>query len=568
MTGLLQNKVAIDVKEGGGSLNALTGLRFIAAYSVVLHHIKNKVPDLDLGLALPFGDGAVSFFFVLSGFILAHVYLGQMHSFKDIRVFWFKRWARIWPLHLVCLLLWVAVFWGPNNLSTGLKTNWPKLIANLCLVQTWIPSYQWGFSFNGVSWSISNEMFFYAVFPLLLFLPRKLLFLFVPVWFVALGVILQNNWSAFTESLDNPTVVVHLNPVYRVGEFMIGVVTRRLFQVRDWSVGRPKFFASFIWEVMVIGLFFASWYYLLGYHRQHVYKTTFPEFAPLVDWLRFFGFAPVFAFLIYVFSRSQGPFAWLLSRPLSVYLGEISFSLYMVHSILISVTESLFFNSGTPSPWLVVVAISSFSILASIVLYHLVEMPARSGLMKIYSGNWLAAFQSIMNPRWDAIGTRVFACCLVGSVISGSYILQFKKSQDFIAKSIVSQPATGDQPIPLVEYEGTAKLLSYEMSRREDQALVFDLTWQTFDNSASNFFVMICDESGKFLRNATVDVPPNTRKASEWKQQIVVASEELESAKKINFGFFQQGKGPVSAKVHSAKHLAFNKNRFLISLDE
>src|SRR6185295_2799818 len=136
-------------------LNALTGLRIVAAGMIVAHHagvLQIPVPNYALG------DG-VSFFFVLSGFIISYAY-PKLDSKNEIFKFLAARIARIWPAHFVALLLIVGLFQMPLDRT---------FVANALLLHGWVPSRPWYFSYNAPSWSISTELFFYISFPVLIF---------------------------------------------------------------------------------------------------------------------------------------------------------------------------------------------------------------------------------------------------------------------------------------------------------------------------------------------------------------------------------------------------------------
>ena len=108
----------------------------------------------------------VSFFFVLSGFILTHVYSSR----RDIGYWGFVRLriARLWPVHLVTLLL-VVLFVHPASFAgDGLFDRRLTLLANLPMTQSMFPFISYLFSWNSVSWSISTEICFYLCFPFLL----------------------------------------------------------------------------------------------------------------------------------------------------------------------------------------------------------------------------------------------------------------------------------------------------------------------------------------------------------------------------------------------------------------
>ena len=148
-------------------LDALTSLRFFAAAMIVVSHAHPIFGSWGIANAAPLGQG-VSFFFVLSGFILAYNY-PVLANGAEARRFWLARFARVWPLHAVTALLWIAVVFNFDRQTyfsgyDGLA----RLFTNMLLVQAWMPLKDWSLSFNGVSWSLSVEFFFYASFPFLI----------------------------------------------------------------------------------------------------------------------------------------------------------------------------------------------------------------------------------------------------------------------------------------------------------------------------------------------------------------------------------------------------------------
>ena len=153
-------KLMVSVKK----LNALTSLRFVAAALIVIHHSRGLFGFGEY-LLFPFQlDQGVSFFFVLSGFILAYAY-PNLNGFKNISRFLLSRFARIWPAHVVAFLLLCLLFPSPFEWYSLRGYN-PFLLAgvNLFMVHGWIPIETYFFSFNNVSWSISTEFFFIYVF--------------------------------------------------------------------------------------------------------------------------------------------------------------------------------------------------------------------------------------------------------------------------------------------------------------------------------------------------------------------------------------------------------------------
>jgi len=135
------------------SLLALTVIRFFAAFYVVIFHSRVGGSLFERGhyaAAYFFMSGylAVPLFFLLSGFILAYTYEGQMEQRGDFRRFWEARFARIWPVYAISLLL-----------SSVPGLVFPPLgvaVATLCMVQAWNP-FNAGMAgaWNFVCWTLS-----------------------------------------------------------------------------------------------------------------------------------------------------------------------------------------------------------------------------------------------------------------------------------------------------------------------------------------------------------------------------------------------------------------------------
>ena len=147
------------------TLPALTGVRFFAAFYVVLFH---GLPWLRQRFLLPgalqifLGNGylAVTLFFILSGFILAYTYDGQIDGNTNRLHFWEARFARIYPVYFLSLVL---AFWFERGLSFGTRT------VVLLMVQTWNPrTPELTGAWNYPAWTLSVEAFFYLCFPFLL----------------------------------------------------------------------------------------------------------------------------------------------------------------------------------------------------------------------------------------------------------------------------------------------------------------------------------------------------------------------------------------------------------------
>ena len=147
-------------------INTLTSLRFIFAMMVFGAHCYVIDNHFDIHF---FKEGfvGVSFFFMLSGFIIAYNYQKKFSENKITkRTFWVARIARIYPLHWLTLLIAVAL--GNYVIASG-TIDWCKhFLASLTLTNAYIPKDNYFFSFNSPSWSLCCEQLFYICFPFLI----------------------------------------------------------------------------------------------------------------------------------------------------------------------------------------------------------------------------------------------------------------------------------------------------------------------------------------------------------------------------------------------------------------
>jgi peptidoglycan/LPS O-acetylase OafA/YrhL len=145
-----------------------TSMRGIAALLVIIYHYRQNLPDAfnpDQYTAFFASAGNfVDFFFMLSGFVIAYVYLDKSEQYQKIWVPYFRsRFARIYPLHLLTLL-WMFLLYLYSGKGTAGDIS-GQLTSNLTLVQSW--GFHDAYALNFPSWSISGEFAAYLVFPLI-----------------------------------------------------------------------------------------------------------------------------------------------------------------------------------------------------------------------------------------------------------------------------------------------------------------------------------------------------------------------------------------------------------------
>lgn len=302
-------------------LNALTSLRFFAAIMIVVLHIAPSFPKLlswfPENLILRQG---VSFFFILSGFILTYSY-SKLESKKETIFFICKRIARIWPLHMATLLIFVL---GCGPILKMPLESWLITTTNILMVHAWVPSQDFCFSFNSPSWSISTEFFFYLSMPLLLvFLarPTKLLFASACLLLTLISIATVNG------NPDLSLWLLYISPIGRLFEFILGLLLADKF-LKNRSRKDLSFKKASIIEGISIALVLLA-----------IFNTTMVSAIVAASigeagkcWIEDVGMTIVpFSLLIFISAMNRGFVSKALSiRPL-VFLGEISFAIYLVH---------------------------------------------------------------------------------------------------------------------------------------------------------------------------------------------------------------------------------------------
>ena len=318
-------------------LPALTSLRFFAALHVVFFHfLAFKIVSSEgwLGQISSIGYVGVSFFFVLSGFILVYTYAGRDTQARD---FWRARFARIYPAFAFSLLLT-----GPFFFFATLMLNVPffawfsthlKLVVLLVpfLLQAWVPLA--ALAWNSVAWSLSDEAFFYLLFP---FLKKRFLRISLPglsglalaCWAVSLAM----SWTYVLRNPDHLQDIdadvlnafwlnaVKFHPFARLPEFLLGMACGAMF-VKFRRTAGPRGDGKLALSLVLAGLAIAA---------------TVAHFSARIPYavLHTSLLAPAFAAIIFGFALQPRWGALLNWKPL-VFLGDASYSLYLLHSFFL-----------------------------------------------------------------------------------------------------------------------------------------------------------------------------------------------------------------------------------------
>jgi peptidoglycan/LPS O-acetylase OafA/YrhL len=398
-------------------LDALTSLRFFAAALIVLHHSRGGF-DLPLNWGAPIVlSQAVSFFFVLSGFILTYVYPSLQESGR--RRFLLARFARLWPAHVTAFLLTISAVairtaTPLHTLLAIIRADPRATVLNIAMLHAWIPIHSINNSFNAVSWSISTEFGFYFCFLWLIHNWQRTWWYKLPITFLfaCTMIALANRWQASPDPNDVYTGLYYNNPLARVFEFTLGMTTALAWRRFAPKVRLSRWIGTLL-EFVAIGGVIASMHYTLA--SATYLQAHFPFIGKAgSDWLEQGGFVCVeFAALIFVMALGKGFFSRLLSHPLPVLLGEISFSIYLIHIVLLSnyVSYPPLISLMVPTQFMFLLYWSVL-LLSSYLVWSVIERPARRFIVGLWpqhpqSGNAPSRPASRTAPAGPPAGRRL-----------------------------------------------------------------------------------------------------------------------------------------------------------------
>ncbi len=364
-------------KNNRPELKALTSLRGIAALFVLWHHfvfvLMGEVGHIIPSWILFKSYLWVDLFFILSGFVLAYVYQQEFVSrpvASDYKHFMRARFARIYPLHFVMLILFVLSeiiqLILINNHQPGAEFlpkpftgehNLPALATNILLLQT----FHWSAYWNQPAWSISAEFLTYLIVPWLIYRCLRLSWrslCVIAILIMASLAIIEYRFGSLGYDYAGWPMLIRC-----AGEAMLGIMVYRAFAENKW-----QFIANKKWVFPVLGLNFI----LLALPIPGVIQI------------------PAFVWLVFCAARIPVAENHLLHFTPLVYLGKISFSIYMSHWLLLDVLRmSALYVTGKPladslNLWQEILVIALSTLLVLIIsswLYHKVETPWRKRIM-------------------------------------------------------------------------------------------------------------------------------------------------------------------------------------------
>lgn len=307
-------------------LDALTALRWFAAFAVFVFHMRNMVtfPDWLMWL-VDYGNYGVTFFFVLSGFVLTWSWEPR----TPVRAFYWRRFARIYPLHIVALCLAIPVFYRPTAIE-GMPwiepLNVAVLFLSVLLIQGWSPDPAIKFSGNPAAWTLTVEALFYALHPAIV---RGMARLRRGGALLVLLLVISSAVALRALSIAHPATLqpVWGGPVGYLPSFIVGMLVGWAMR-EGWRLRMPVSLAT---GLLLLALFCSH-----TFARTGVIDAKAAAFTPEI-------IVVLCAVLIATAATNdlEGRAHWLRWRPL-VALGEWSFAFYLVHATLLYAALELF----------------------------------------------------------------------------------------------------------------------------------------------------------------------------------------------------------------------------------
>ncbi|MGM7672163.1 acyltransferase family protein [Microbacterium sp. A93] len=370
-------------------LDSLTGLRWWAAFAVFLFHIRNLVtlppPIADF---VRFGNFGVAFFFILSGFVLTWSWRESV----GIGTFYWRRFARIYPLHLVTLLIAIPVFYSftPDPAQTWVKpVDWAIFLLCLLMLQGWSRDATVMFAGNPASWTLTAEAFFYSLHPFITKVLRLLTGRGALV--VAVGVAVLSILGRIV-IITNPTGWFALLPwpVLRLNEFLVGMCLAWAFRA-GWRLHVS------VW--VPVSLILA---YLVGVSVLDRFALT----RPLQQVMAMFtseSLLILFSLLICAAASNDLSNARSLAfrSRFIVILGEWSYAFYLIHATLIYLTLAIIGHRVSGATGLLLLAVLLVgSIVAAGTLHVWIERPVER-MLRAWQNRKVVARKSVRDALAD-----------------------------------------------------------------------------------------------------------------------------------------------------------------------
>ena len=381
--------------SAGTHLSALDGMRFLAVFHIFLYHLESSayasVDTFPHWLYNLFEHGYIStsFFFLLSGFILSYLYWkpnGEMAVSRER--FWWQRFTRVYPIHIVVLLLTVPVdmfLWHASLDVPPVPISVASAVATATLTQAWyaplVPLWSWP------TWALSALVFLYFIMPWLMRLLARLSRAQAMICLLAMPVISLLPTLLFLDLFPNGAphhrnwhIQLGSTPLFWVTHFVAGMLMSRVFSIsrfeQAWRTkSRPWISAG---DFALVGILLLC--------------LSEPQSLPWHLILRHGAVMPLHLIVLYDLALGRGIAARVLSiRPLR-FLGATSFSIFIWQNLLMAIGLMIVPALALPK-WLAFTVAAVGVLLVAIASTYWIERPLARRLRR-----WVPGRQAVQAP--------------------------------------------------------------------------------------------------------------------------------------------------------------------------
>lgn len=331
------------------NIYSFSGLRYLFIVGIFFHHCNLGIEN---SLGVQYGYIGVTFFLILSGFILSYAWDDRLSELNFVR-FFTKRLIKLYPTALL-FLFFVAI--PPLLQHCGC---WRYVVYHALMLQSWYEPCM--YTFNRPAWFLGPLFFCYAAFPLLLKLNKNRPYLFYAIFFILL---ITYYWTIFNS--PRAEYYAYFFPPFRLLDFMVGMGLAKLFfKIRE----RNNVLNIAVSNIIEI----SSWGFLLLFC---ILKNRVPYVIYRDSWY----WIPMSVIILSFAFTNKTP-GWLSqlfsTRPMKI-LGDSTMCFFLSHAVVIHYAESIVsINSG----WIVMLLLIISTIL-SVLLHYYFEKPIANWLNK------------------------------------------------------------------------------------------------------------------------------------------------------------------------------------------
>jgi peptidoglycan/LPS O-acetylase OafA/YrhL len=342
-------------------IEQLTFTRFIAALLIVIFHYGLDIFPFNLNRQMFSGANVgVSYFFVLSGFVMIIAYYKKQRisAFEYLR----NRFARIYPLYMLALLLFI----GYRLVGTNAPILIDEVLLSSFMIQSWIPGKALLLNFPG--WSLSVELFFYISFPILFnlfyrkFGLKQLLIPCILFFVLSQVVFIYGYYSPFYTGFKSVSHdLLFYFPVMHLNEFILGnIAGLYLVNKKDWKAQNNSIYI--LLSIIACGV-------LLTFSNAMIFHNGLLSviFLPLILWI----------------ATDNSWIAKISQKRFFVYLGEISYGVYILQIPVFIVTRRILIYLGIQNKTMIFYAALLALLVFSSITYTYIEAPLRKRIKNI-----------------------------------------------------------------------------------------------------------------------------------------------------------------------------------------